>query len=198
MGNKTEIRIPPIAHEDWTEEVRGILTMFSQQLANLGLNGDESEKDNLSPVLSCLLQNPRLAKAFLPLGRYLMMESTLDDRCRELIILRVTWLWKFEYEWAHHSMAAVSNKLISEAEIKQLLHNTLSKDWSEKEYLVLKAVNELHEFSNIEAVTWDELATLFDRQQLLDIVFTVGGYVVSGMYMNVIGLPLKENMKGFE
>lgn len=197
MDKYKSMRIPPIPHQGWSQEVREILGMFSQQLSNLGLSGDESEKDNLSPVLSCLLQNPKLAKAFLPLGRYLLMESSLDSRCRELIILRVTWLWRFEYEWSHHSMAAVNAGIFSESEIKILQQDVLPDSWPEREVLLMQAVNELHTSSNIQKSTWDLLARHFGAQELLDIVFTVGGYVLSGLYMNVIGLPLKEGMQGF-
>lgn len=197
MDKHQNMRVSPIAHQDWTTQVRDILGMFSQQLASLGVGGNESEKDTLSLVLSCLLRNPNLARAFLPFGRYLMMESSLDSRCRELVILRVTWLWRFEYEWAHHSMASVSSGLFSESEIELLQQDVTSGSWSEKESLVLQAVNEIHERSNIEASTWDSLSHHFSTQELLDVVFTVGGYIVSGLYMNVIGLPLKDGMKGF-
>lgn len=197
MDKYKDMRISPISRQDWTLEIRDILKMFSQYLSNLGLSGEESEKDSLSPVLSCLLQHPNLARTFLPFGRYLLMESTLDSRCRELVILRATWLWRCEYEWAHHSMAAIDNGLFSETEIKELQQNVLSGDWLERESLLVKAVNELHESSNIETGTWDALTNHFNNQQMLDIVFTVGGYVLSGFYMNAIGLPLKEGMKGF-
>lgn len=197
MEKCKDMRISPISHQDWTPDVRDILRIFSQQLANLGIGGDESEKDTLSRVLSCLLRNPNLARSFLPFGRYLLMDSSLDSRCRELVILRVTWLWRFEYEWAHHSMTAVGNGLLSEAEIEMLQRDDMADCWSAGESCLLQAVNDLHEHSNIEDATWNSLINYFSTEELLDIVFTVGGYVVSGLYMNVIGFPLKEGMQGF-
>lgn len=195
------LRIPPIAHQDWTQEVRDILALFSEQLAQLGSSGNENEKDNLSLILSTLLQHPPLAKAFLPFGRYLLVDSTLDERCRELIILRVTWLWRCEYEWAHHSMSALGSRLFSEVEVERVKQPVLSlaeSEWREQEALLLLAVDELRECSNIKTETWQALSRHYSRQQLMDIVFTVGGYALSGMFMNAFGIPLKEDMHGFD
>lgn len=197
MQNNNGMRVSPLAHQDWSQEVRAILATFSEPLSKLGLSGDESEKDNLSPVLACLLRNPNLANAFLPFGRYLLMESSLNDRYRELIILRATWLWRCEYEWCHHSSTAITNGLITASERDTLCLDSLPDSWPEHEALLIQAVNELHSHSNIAQHTWESLLGHFSIRELLDVVFTVGGYVLSGFYMNVIGLPLKEGMQGF-
>ena len=197
MDNKNNQRISPIDHQAWTKEVRDILAMFSEQMSSLGLNGDETAKDSLSPVLSCLLHNPALARAFLPFGRYLLMESSLTARQRELVILRVTWLWRCEYEWSHHSLAAINSSLFTAAELNNLQQDTVADHWPLEEAALIQAVNELHAHSNIDQHTWESLSRYFSIRQLLDVVFTVGGYVVSGLYMNAIRLPLKEGMQGF-
>lgn len=191
------MRVSPIAHQDWSQEVREILAMFSKQLSELGLGGDETEKDSLSPVLSCLLRNPNLARAFLPFGRYLLMESSLSDRYRELIILRTTWLWHCEYEWSHHSNAAIESGLITRSELNMLQLDKLPDSWSEDEHLLIQTVNELRSHSTIERHTWESLNRHFSIQELLDVVFIVGGYVLSGFYINVVGIPLKEGMQDF-
>ena len=197
MEKYKSMRIPPITHDQWTQEVRDTLRTFSPHFADLGLSGDESEKDILSPILGSMLHHPALAKAFLPFGRYLLLESELDERCRKLAILRVTWLWRFEYEWAHHTAAALKENTLTENEIEQLKQKPAQEHWSENEMALLNAIDEFKETATIEPTTWNQITTHFTQKQTLDLIFTVGGYITSGMYMNAINLPLKEGMKGF-
>jgi 4-carboxymuconolactone decarboxylase len=45
--------------------------------------------------------------------------------------------------------------------------------------------------------TWAELRTAFSRQQLMDLVFTVGAYDMHCMAFNTFGLELEPGMEGF-
>jgi alkylhydroperoxidase family enzyme len=49
-----------------------------------------------------LLLDPPLAKAFSDLVVYLFRESELDERLRELAIMRVAWVTGSCYEWSQH------------------------------------------------------------------------------------------------
>ncbi|MGC1510892.1 carboxymuconolactone decarboxylase family protein [Ketobacter sp. MCCC 1A13808] len=198
MNKPDSMRIPPITHDQWTDEVRDILSAFSETFGRLGLGGDESEKDNLSPVLSCVLQHPALARVFFPFARYLLMETTLDNRVHELIVLRVSWLWRSEYEWAQHSMMAVNNGVFSQADIERITQGVNAGPWSEQETHLLSAIDQLRESTRIDNQLWDALAGHFDRKQLIDIIFLIGGYILVGMYLNTFGVPLKDGMKGFD
>ena len=57
------------------------------------------------PVLNIfrtLAHHPKLMKRWLVFGGYLLARSELPPRDRELVILRVGWLCRAEYEWAQH------------------------------------------------------------------------------------------------
>jgi len=53
---------------------------------------------------------------------------------------------------------------------------------------VLAAVDELVEKTRISDETWAALAEEFDTRQLMDFVFTVGGYHMLAMALNTFGV----------
>ncbi|MDT5250100.1 MAG: 4-carboxymuconolactone decarboxylase, partial [Mycobacterium sp.] len=59
---------------------------------------------------------------------------------------------------------------------------------------VLTAVDELVEKTRITDETWAALGERMDEKQLMDFVFTVGGYHMLAMALNTFGVePKKEN-----
>ena len=58
----------------------------------------------------------------------------------------------------------------------------------ELDQAVLKAVDELAEESNLSDRTWGTLAAYLDERQLMDLVFTVGAYVLLAMAFNTFGV----------
>lgn len=192
------LRMPPIDHDQWTDEVRQILASFSVPFSQYGLNGDEAEKDKLSPILSTVLQSPALARVYFPFADYILRKSSLEPRHTRIIILRVAWLWRFEVEWAQHASIAVRDKWLSEDEVKRITLGPAGEGWSDLDVLLLVAVDQMHQSSNIDGETWAALSNELNLQQMVDLTFTIGSYVMAGMYMNCFALPLQKNQKGFE
>src|SRR3546814_3983089 len=48
------------------------------------------------------MQHPALAKAFLTFNNHVATASTVTARVRELVILRISWLRRAEYEFIQH------------------------------------------------------------------------------------------------
>ncbi len=192
------MRMPPISHDQWTEEVRQIVASFSVSFSLYGLNGDESEKDKLSPILSTVLQNPSLARVYFPFADYILRKSNLQSRHARIIILRVAWLWRFETEWAQHAFIVVRDKLLSEDEVRRITLGAGAVGWTELEALLIKGVDQMHLTSNIDDSLWNSMTGHLSVRQMVDLTFTIGSYVLAGMYMNCFSLPLKEGQKGFD
>ena len=192
------MRLPPIGHEQWTDEVREILASFSVPFSQYGLGGDESEKDKLSPILSTVLQNPGLARVYFPLADYILRKCSLQPRHTRIIILRVAWLWRLEVEWAIHSSIAVRDGILSDEDVRRVVQGPADPAWSPLEKLIITSVDQMRESSNIDDTVWCALADEFSNQQLADLTFTIGSYVLAGMYMNCFGLPIPAGLKGFE
>ena len=119
-----------------------------------------------------LLVHPELVKGVLPFANYILAESTLTPRHRELLILRTAWLTRSGYLWARHAPGARSAGL-SERDLARVAgRDTLSKADSFEETILL-AAEELHERSFVTDDTWLALAKQYSVHQLMDAVFTV-------------------------
>lgn len=67
------------------------------------------------------------------------------------------------------------------------------------EQLILRAVGELHSSSTISDQTWHALSAHLDERQLMDLVFTVGGYMTLAMAFNTFGIePDRELQPEYE
>lgn len=192
------MRLSPINRDQWTEEVREILASFSVPFSQYGMDGDETEKDKLSPILSTVLQNPALARVYFPFADYILRKSSLEPRHTRILILRVAWLWKFELEWAQHSSIAVRDALLTQQEVDSVTRGANSEAWNELEALLIHAVDEMKQTSNISDQIWGALSLKLSMQQMADLTFTIGSYVLAGMYMNCFGLSLSDGQNGFE
>lgn len=192
------MRIPPIGHDQWTQEVRDILASFSVPFSRYGLNGDETEKDKLSPILSTVLQNPALAQVYFPFADYMLRRSSLEPRHTRILILRVAWLWRFELEWAQHAAIAVRDNILSEADVRRITRGTAVEGWSDLDVLLIVAVDQMHKTSCIDAETWSALAQELTTRQMVDLTFTIGSYVLAGMYMNCFAVPLGAGLRGLK
>ncbi|MGE2730869.1 carboxymuconolactone decarboxylase family protein [Mycolicibacterium vaccae] len=59
---------------------------------------------------------------------------------------------------------------------------------SEQHHLVIAAVDDLIDHAMISEQTWQGLAGFLERRQLMDLVFTVGGYLTLAMGLNSFGV----------
>jgi len=149
-------------------------------------------------VLELFAHHPALARAFLAYNRYLNgRRSTLPPRVRELAILRVAWRRRCRYEWAQHVRIAAKAGVTRE-EIALVRAGDGGGDGLAR--LVISAVDELDAHSRLSDETYQELAASFGERQLMDLVFTIGTYVLLAMAFNAFGLELDPGLddEGFD
>jgi len=175
-------RIPRV-QKPWTDEQREILAPRERDGHVLG-------------VWSTCAQAPKLCNAWLVFTDYLLQESTLPIRDRELLIMRIGWLNGGAYEWAAHSGLARSVGITDE-ELKRILLGAGAPGWNDWDATLLKAADELHLNALISAATWNALADRYDTRQLMEVVFTVGQYNMVAMYLNSLGVQFEEGWEGF-
>jgi 4-carboxymuconolactone decarboxylase len=170
-------RIPPVPRAEWTAAVRDVFAIIEGPAAR--------ENGSRFNVILTLANHPDLAIPFLTFSSYLLRSSSLPGRVRELAILRVTHLCRCEYEWSQHvGMAKLIG--VTAQEIAAIEDGADSPGWSPVERQVLRAVDELRTNFNLKDETWNALAAHLDRHQLMDLVFTVGSYVLVSMAMNTM------------
>tara|TARA_Y100001960_G_C14500273_1_gene741219 strand:- start:154 stop:807 length:654 start_codon:yes stop_codon:yes gene_type:complete len=147
-------------------------------------------------VWSTCANAPRLCNAWLKFTDYLLRESSLPIRDRELLILRIGYLNQGAYEWAAHRGLALSVG-ISEDELEDITIGSSADSWSEWDSALLKAAEELHEVALVSEETWETLSRQYDKRQMMEVVFTVGQYNLVAMYLNSLGVQFEEGWIGF-
>ena len=190
-------RIPPRPSDDWDAEVYDALSVLSPP----GTSRTASEHQEragqrpVSNILGIFSWHPALTKAFLVFNNHLF-RSTLSDRVREMVTVRVSWLRRGEYEWAQHVKMARAVG-ISKEEIEAISEGPDAEVWGPLDAVVLRSVDEIVADRYISDETWNQLAEHFDRTQLMDLVFTIGSYDLLAMAFNVFGLELDPGLEGF-
>jgi 4-carboxymuconolactone decarboxylase len=147
-------------------------------------------------IFRTLAHHPKLMTRWLVFGNHILAKNTLSARDRELAILRVGWLCKAEYEWAQHAEIAL-NSDISPEEIKRVTQGPDAEGWGEREVAVLRAADELVGDAFISDETWTALSAFYGKEQLMDLIFTVGQYNLVSMALNTLGVQLEDGVEGF-
>lgn len=142
-------------------------------------------------VLGLLAHHPTLTAAYHTLVGHLLYGTTLTERQRELLVLRVAHRRDAAYEWAQHAVLA-GDVGLSPADVERI---RTAEGWSPLESALLRAVDELLADARIGDETWTTLAAELDTQQLLDVLFTVGAYDLLAMVMRTADLPLDDDLR---
>ncbi len=175
------MRLPPLPADEWDDAVLGALRMMPEERRNPAGAGN---------AISTFVNHPDLTRSYLVFSFYLLMKSTLPPRLRELAILRVAHLTSCAYEWDEHCEIGRQAGLTTD-EIDALRSGAAADDLDRA---VLTAVDELVEHARMTDRSWTTLGERLDKRQLMDFVFTVGGYHLLAMALNTFGVePKKEN-----
>ncbi len=193
----TEPRIPPRPSSDWDAEVLDALSVHRppQTVRPAAERRAEPRERPASNILGVFSWHPALTKAFLVFNNHLF-RSTLSDRVREMVTVRVCWLRRGEYEWAQHVKMA-RNAGLSAEEIEAISAGPDSPIWSPLDAALLRSADEIVADRYITDKTWHELMEHLDRRQLMDLVFTIGNYDLLSMAFNTFGLQLDPGLPGF-
>lgn len=147
-------------------------------------------------IFRTLAHHPKLLKRWLVFGNHVLAKSTLPERERELVILRVGWRCAAEYEFGQHTLIG-RDAGITDDEVVALTRPLDEHPWSDADRNLLTAVDELHADQCITDRTWSSLQERWDDQQVLDLIFTAGQYTLVSMALNSCGVQLDDGVPGF-
>lgn len=176
-------RIPPVTKATWTAEQEELLKPFDRD----GV---------IFNVYSTMANHPELARDWLVFASHVLRRSTLPERDREILILRIGWLCKSEYEWAQHVRIGKTVGLTDE-DIQHIMDGPGAKGASDHDRLLLQATDELHKDAFVSDATWAALSKTYDTKQMMDLVFAVGEYNLVSMALNSFGVQLDAGLEGF-
>lgn len=175
------MRVAPLPAGEWDDAVHAALRLMPEERRNPVAAGN---------AIATFVNHPDLTRAYLTFSFYLLTRSTLAPRLRELAVLRIAHLTSCAYEWDEH-VAIGKDAGLSDADIAALRRGEAAEEFDRT---VLTAVDELVENTRITDETWAALGERMDKRQLMDFVFTTGGYHMLAMALNTFGVePKKEN-----
>jgi 4-carboxymuconolactone decarboxylase len=175
-------RVTPLPEAEWTDEARAMIAPTRAMAGGKVFN-----------IFSTLAHHPELLKRWMVFANHVLVKSTLPPREREILILRIGWLCRAEYEWSQHMLIGKAVGL-SDAEIDRIADGPDAEGWSSDDAALLRAVDELHGDAFVSDATWQALSARWSVQQMMDVVFTVGQYALVSMALNTLGVQLDEGL----
>ncbi|MCK9900400.1 carboxymuconolactone decarboxylase [Parafrankia colletiae] len=180
-------RLSPLPKSDWSPELNDYIESFRAANRKNNPLGQRRTRPAGANLLGTLASYPALAQAFLTFNGHVLYGSTLSNRERELVVLRVAARRRCDYEWAQHVVLGEDAGLSAE-EISRIAEGPGAAEWTSPDRTMLRAVDELLDQAEVSPDTWRALAEFFDDHQLMDLVFTVGTYELVAMALRSFGV----------
>lgn len=167
-------RLSPLDPGAWDPVLRDVRRRIGQPL-------------NIHGVIA---RHPDLMASYAPLREHVVKSSSLDAAERELVVLRVAHLTACDYEWRHHVVRGRKAGL-DDVRIARVRQGSEALGWSRQEKLLLRAVDDMLDRTEIGPETLDAMDGVFSDRKILDIVFTVGVYLVMSTLLKTARVPLE-------
>jgi alkylhydroperoxidase family enzyme len=180
-------RIEPLPESQWDPQLRELFARGSDSVPPRG---------RILNIFRTLAHHPALLRRWTVFGNHVLFKSTLPARERELVILRIGWLCRSEYEWGQHARIGREAGLTAE-EICRIPIGADAKGWSAADADLLRATDELRHDARVSDATWKRLSERYNTQQMLDLLFAVGQYNLVSMVLNSCGVQRDPGVEGF-
>lgn len=178
----SEPRIPMVPASEWNDEIFELFAVMEGPAVR--------EKGPSRTVVQYLAQHPTLSAKFLEFGKQLLMDSNLSDRDRELVTLYVAWTTKSDYEWASHVAFGLRIGL-TDADIDAVKQGPGCSHWSDKEKNLFLAVDQMRDNFEVDDQLWEALSKELNLVQMVELMFTIGNYVLASAVFNSLRIPLE-------
>ena len=176
-------RIPNLPREEWTDAAREVFAFWGEPNA-----WEEGSRTNIMMVLA---QHPAMAMPYSHWSKHLLMTNTLPVRALELLILRIAWRVKSQYEWHNHVGYGLNAGLTLEDIAAIRDYPADAGRWAEADRQVLQAVDDLMDDHRVSDATWEGLTHHFDTRQRMDLVMSIGHYVMTSWAISSFDVPVE-------
>lgn len=184
----TEPRIEPLPRAEWTEKARDVFAYWE---------GDQARTEgSRSNTMMTLANHPDLALASLDLGKYFMLASTLTARQQKLIVLRVAHLHGSTYQWTHNALGA-KQVGISDEEVDAVAIGPDAPVWTQEDRCLLQAIDGTCAGGRFDDASWQALAAVFDRRQLMDIIHAAGYFTTVAWTLIALRVQVEPDFAAF-
>lgn len=145
-------------------------------------------------VFRVLLRHEALAARVFGLLQQLLWEGRLDARLRELIIMRIGWVQRSDYEWTQHWRVARLLGIPDEDLIAV-------RDWSASDRFdaadraVLAATDETLRDGAISATTWGRIEEqITDELARIEVVIAIANWSMFAQLLRSLEIPLEDGV----
>jgi AhpD family alkylhydroperoxidase len=139
------------------------------------IGAGKAQRTNPPNLFLTLGRHRRLFRGWLRFAGRLMPFGALPRRETELVILRVAHLRGCAYEWEHHRHLG-RRAGVTSADLVWIEAGPDASGWSERERVILTAVDELHADGDLSDASWASLREHLDERQAIELVMLVGHY----------------------
>jgi len=140
-------------------------------------------------VYGTLANHVDLFRAIGPLMAHFLVDNALDDRSRELVIVRSCYRDRGEYPYRQHV------RIGAEAGLDQRTLDALAAEHpqldDQADATLALAIDELHDHNMITEPTWTALSSRLSANQILDAVAIAGFYGLISFVLNSAGTELE-------
>lgn len=136
-------------------------------------------------------RRPQRAEGILGWGRYyLSRECALSLRHRELVIDRTTARCGAQYEWGVHITGFAAKAGLTDAQVTSLATGSPDDSmWSADDAAVIRAVDALHESSDLGDEEWTALVGAVGEEGAVDVLLLCGWYHAISFAVRALRLP---------
>jgi 4-carboxymuconolactone decarboxylase len=121
--------------------------------------------------------NPAVLERFRTIGAYILNFGRVEPLDREVLLHRTCARCGCEYEWGVHAVAFGRPLGMSEEQLRStVLGGPDDPVWSDRQRLLVRLADELHETATVSASLWTELSDNWDSAQLIELIATAGFY----------------------
>ena len=141
-----------------------------------------------------------MTKAMHSWGSYELSRAlSLSLRDREIVIDRTCAQCRCEYEWGVHVAFFAERAALDEAQVVSLAHGSPDDPcWtSERDRLLIRAVDALHDLSDLPDGLWLALLEELRHDQILDLTMLCGWYHAISFTAVAARVPLEDNAPRF-
>jgi alkylhydroperoxidase family enzyme len=146
-------------------------------------------------IFQVLLNHPTLARVFNDLLAVMLWHGKLDQRLRELVIMRIGWLTASDYEWTQHWRVALRLG-VSADDLLGVRDWQAHNAFGPTERAVLAAADDVVRDGVVSSVTWEacerELGP--DPAVLIELVTAIGAWRMVASILHSLKVPLEDGV----
>jgi 4-carboxymuconolactone decarboxylase len=145
-------------------------------------------------IFGVLGNHPKLLKRFNLFAGYLLNKGLLPAREREIVILRIGWNARAQYEFGQHTIIGRRAGL-TDAEIEALAGG--GGEWSDDDRALIALADDLAADDCVTDETWAALEARWSPAELVELLVLAGFYRLVSGFLNSAGVQLDPGVPGF-